>query len=130
MLVEADGRGVVQFRRSVTDRVLLVPLLSGNYGLNLQVANHVIFLEPPERWDANAQAVGRVHRFGQHNQVLITHLVAADTHEEQHYLHATTPPNKQELAIDVRNSSAQLNPAQPSSQQCTATPVLLEDCII
>ena len=134
VLVEADGPEVVQFRRSVIDRVLLMPLLSGNYGLNLQVANHVIFLEPPERWDANKQAIGRVHRFGQLNQVVITHLVAADTHEEQHYLHATTPPNKQELAIDVRIRpqlcSAQLSPAQPSSQHRTVTSEQLEERII
>lgn len=102
LLVGADGSGVVQFRRSTRHRVLLVPLLSGNYGLNLQVANHVIFLEPPERWDANAQAIGRVHRFGQLNQVVITHIVARGTHEEQHYLHATKPANREDLAIDVR----------------------------
>jgi SNF2 family DNA or RNA helicase len=69
--------------------ILLCSLEHKAAGLNLQVANHVMFVHPffspitdrPASWEA--QAVGRVLRPGQMRQVCIWRFVALDTIEQE-----------------------------------------------
>nr|XP_019044841.1 hypothetical protein I302_06755 [Kwoniella bestiolae CBS 10118]OCF23771.1 hypothetical protein I302_06755 [Kwoniella bestiolae CBS 10118] len=63
-------------------RVCLLDLKVGARGLNLVVANRVIFLRPIWNPDVQAQAVKRVHRIGQTRPTKIHILVTEGTFEE------------------------------------------------
>lgn len=74
---------------NASDFILLCSLEHKAAGLNLQVANHVMFVHPffspiadrPTSWEA--QAVGRVLRPGQKRQVTIWRFVALETIEQE-----------------------------------------------
>ncbi|KAE8151156.1 hypothetical protein BDV25DRAFT_139139 [Aspergillus avenaceus] len=84
----AASRGIEKFQKSGfdQDRALILNLNSDKAaGLNLQCANHVIFLSPmlaETQYDydsAMTQAVGRSRRYGQNKHVHIYHLLARMT---------------------------------------------------
>ena len=56
---------VDEFVRDPTVRILLMPLKLGNHGLNLIVANHVVFVDPVVSLEIRDQATSRMHRIGQ-----------------------------------------------------------------
>ena len=64
-------------------RVFILSLKSGNSGINMTTANHVIFAEPTANAVMQKQAVGRVHRIGQSREVTVHHLYARGTVEER-----------------------------------------------
>jgi len=55
----------------------------GNAGLTLTAANHLILLEPNINVAVDAQAMGRIHRFGQTRPVTIHRIVAEHTAEQR-----------------------------------------------
>ena len=63
------------------NRILITNIKSGGTGLNLQIANHGIFLSP--NWnDANIkQAIGRFDRIGQQKNIYIYNIYAHNTIE-------------------------------------------------
>jgi len=67
---------------SDTPRVLLLMLKQGGNGLNLQQAQHVIFIEPIMDPGEEAQAIGRVDRMGQIKETFIHKFVVRDSVEE------------------------------------------------
>jgi SNF2 family DNA or RNA helicase len=71
------------FRTAPETRVLLVQILAGGTGLNLQGANHVIILSP--QWNPmwEVQALGRCYRHGQTRPVTLTRMVVRQTIEER-----------------------------------------------
>ncbi|WVR09439.1 hypothetical protein IAU60_006506 [Kwoniella sp. DSM 27419] len=70
-----------RFQKAETRVCLLDPKI-GARGLNLVVANRVIFLQPIWNLDVQAQAIKRVHRIGQTRPTTIHILVMEDTFEE------------------------------------------------
>lgn len=63
-------------------RVLLLMLKQGGNGLNLQQAQHVIFVEPVMDPGEEAQAIGRVDRMGQEKETFIHKFIVQDSVEE------------------------------------------------
>ncbi|KAK6910808.1 hypothetical protein I203_104841 [Kwoniella mangroviensis CBS 8507] len=63
-------------------RVCLLDLKVGARGLNLVIANRMIFLRPIWNLDVQAQAIKRVHRIGQRRPTKIQILVTEGTFEE------------------------------------------------
>ena len=74
---------LTSFRRADGPRVLLMQVRSGACGLNLQTASRVYFMRPQWNPAVEYQAIGRVHRTGQKNDVVhVRRLVAVDTVDE------------------------------------------------
>ncbi|TYZ57334.1 hypothetical protein PybrP1_002927 [[Pythium] brassicae (nom. inval.)] len=94
---EVKASHVLSFLNGDTEALLLNSLTSAS-GINLQVASHVIFLDPVGYSAAQAstleqQAIGRVLRMGQPNsEVFVVRFVAEQTMEAALYdeIHATT----------------------------------------
>ena len=84
---KAFDQSISQFRLSgattaKTPRVLLLLLKQGGNGLNLQEAQHVLFLEPVMDPGEEAQAIGRVNRMGQMRQTFVHRFTFRDSIEE------------------------------------------------
>lgn len=73
---------VEQFQRGEA-QVFFISLKAGGLGLNLTAANYVIHLDPWWNPAIEQQATDRAYRIGQHRNVTVYHLIAADTIEEK-----------------------------------------------
>jgi len=71
------------FLKNENIKVLVANVESGGVGLNLQVANYVVFYELPLSSIDYRQAVERVHRPGQNNTVFVYSLITKNTVEEK-----------------------------------------------
>ncbi|MFC8683067.1 SNF2-related protein [Microbacterium ureisolvens] len=63
--------------------VFLISLKAGGFGLTLTEADYVFLLDPWWNPAAEAQAVDRAHRIGQHRSVMVYRLIASGTIEEK-----------------------------------------------
>lgn len=70
-----------KFKRNT--RFLLGNKKTGGYGLNLQIANFMIFYNNDFDWGTRLQAEDRIHRIGQKNNCTYIDLVAKDTIDVQ-----------------------------------------------
>ena len=61
----------------------LISLKAGGVGLNLTQADYVFLLDPWWNTAAEEQAIGRAHRIGQQNPVVVYRFVSEDTLEER-----------------------------------------------
>ena len=79
---ERKNQIVQDFTRDPQKRVLVVNMLAGGVGLNLQVCNNVLILE--RQWNAadEEQFEGRFHRQGQVAPVLAEYMIAKGTIDE------------------------------------------------
>jgi superfamily II DNA or RNA helicase len=66
-----------------TAPVFLISLKAGGAGLNLTEADYCFLLDPWWNPAAEAQAVDRTHRIGQHRNVMVYRLIARDTVEQK-----------------------------------------------
>ena len=64
-------------------RVILISLRAGGEGLNLQIANHVILVDPWWNPAVELQAIQRAHRIGQQKPVFATRFICSGTIEER-----------------------------------------------
>jgi SNF2 family DNA or RNA helicase len=80
--LKTRARMIQQFQTGSTT-VCIISSRVGNAGLTLTAANHLILLEPNTNVAVDAQAMGRIHRFGQTRPVTIHRLVTKDTVEER-----------------------------------------------
>ncbi|OCF32745.1 hypothetical protein I316_05666 [Kwoniella heveanensis BCC8398] len=78
-----DRRTALESFQKPEIKVCLLDLRTGARGLNLVVANCVIFLQPIWSPDVQAQAIKRVHRIGQTRPTQIHILVTEGTFEEE-----------------------------------------------
>ena len=65
------------------NKVLLVQIVSGGTGLNLQNYNYVYFTSPHWNPTMEDQAMCRVYRIGQTNKVTINRVICKDTVESR-----------------------------------------------
>ena len=85
-----DGSTPLTKRKQMVERfqhgeaqVFFISLKAGGLGLNLTGANYVIHLDPWWNPAIEQQATDRAYRIGQHRNVTVYHLIAADTIEEK-----------------------------------------------
>jgi superfamily II DNA or RNA helicase len=74
---------VIDEFRTGTAPVFLISLKAGGTGLNLTEADYVFLLDPWWNPATEEQAIARAHRIGQHRNVMVYRLIAADTIEEK-----------------------------------------------
>ena len=86
---------VERFSTDPDCRLFLISLKAGGLGLNLTAAEYVFLLDPWWNPAAEAQAIDRAHRIGQHRHVFAYRLIAQDTVEEKV---AELQQSKRELA--------------------------------
>lgn len=74
---------IQKFDQSKGFRVFLIQLRTGGSGLNLTQADNVFLLDPWWNPAAEAQAISRSHRIGQHKPVFAWKFITRDTIEEK-----------------------------------------------
>jgi hypothetical protein len=79
------SRYVVTFDTDDSVRVLLMDLAHGAWGLNINKASRVFFVNPPFKPHTEAQAIKRAHRIGQTRPVHVETLILRGTVEEAIY---------------------------------------------
>lgn len=77
------ARIVKKFLEKDGSKVLLISIKSGGVGLNLVSANNVFIVEPWWNVAVEDQAIDRVHRIGQQQQVNVVKFIAKGTIEEK-----------------------------------------------
>ncbi|WP_336790246.1 DEAD/DEAH box helicase [Gordonia malaquae] len=73
---------IEQFARGAT-QVFLISLKAGGFGLNLTAADYCFLADPWWNPAAEAQAVDRAHRIGQHRAVTVYRMASVDTIEDK-----------------------------------------------
>ncbi|RDI87242.1 hypothetical protein Vi05172_g2760 [Venturia inaequalis] len=81
---------VVTFDTDDSVRVLLMDLAHGAWGLNINKASRVFFINPPFKPHTEAQAIKRAHRIGQTKPVFVETLILRGTVEEAIYERSRT----------------------------------------
>ncbi|VUC36396.1 unnamed protein product [Clonostachys rosea] len=79
--LQARQKAIHEFNEDPECTVLLASIGSAGEGIDLTVANNVHLLEPSWNPMAEAQAVDRIHRIGQHRDVFITRYMTRDSIE-------------------------------------------------
>lgn len=78
-----DREAAVASFRGGEAPVFLISLKAGGFGLTLTEADYVFLLDPWWNPAAEAQAIDRAHRIGQHRSVMVYRLIANGTIEEK-----------------------------------------------
>ncbi|WP_105565195.1 DEAD/DEAH box helicase [Microbacterium halophytorum] len=85
-----DGATPARRRQAMVDRfssgevpAFFISLKAGGTGLNLTAADYCIILDPWWNPAAEAQAIDRAHRIGQHKPVMVYRMIAAGTIEQK-----------------------------------------------
>jgi SNF2 family DNA or RNA helicase len=84
------SKGVMNFKKTPSIKVIMLSSETANSGNNLTEANHVIFIDVLNHpkltvMDIEKQAVGRTVRLGQHKGVVVTRFIMRNTIEEFTY---------------------------------------------
>lgn len=77
----ARSRYIVTFDVDQSIRLLLIDIKCGSFGLNINKASRVFFINPPCQQGTERQAIKRAHRIGQTKPVFVETLVLNDTIE-------------------------------------------------
>lgn len=72
-----------EFKDSKQGTVLLLSLRAGGVGLNLTMAKRVFMMDPWWSFAVEAQAIDRVHRMGQTDEVKVYRFIVADSVEQR-----------------------------------------------
>lgn len=71
------------FQEQDDNRVFLIQIKAGGFGLNLTAADYVLILDPWWNPAVEEQAVNRAHRIGQDKKVMVYRFISTDTVEEK-----------------------------------------------
>uniref|UniRef100_A0A914RB52 Helicase C-terminal domain-containing protein n=1 Tax=Parascaris equorum TaxID=6256 RepID=A0A914RB52_PAREQ len=93
---------LAEFRLDPKIQVLVMPINQGARGLNLTVANNIIFVEPQLDASQLAQAIGRIDRIGQTRRMMIHHFVVYGSIEEHIHHRITDPQNTEWTVGDIK----------------------------
>ena len=74
---------IEEFTASNKGTVLLLSLRAGGVGLNLTMARRVYMMDPWWSFAVEAQAIDRVHRMGQEDEVKVYRFIVKDSVEER-----------------------------------------------
>lgn len=77
------ARVLADFANTPKFTVLLLSLRAGGVGLNLTCARRVFMMDPWWSWAVEAQAIDRVHRMGQAEEVVVKRFVVGESIEEK-----------------------------------------------
>lgn len=83
MSQKARASVLEQFRESKKFTILLISLKAGGVGLNLTQAKRVFMMDPWWSFAVEAQAIDRVHRMGQEDEVKVYRFIVKDSVEER-----------------------------------------------
>ncbi|KAF2138855.1 uncharacterized protein K452DRAFT_352946 [Aplosporella prunicola CBS 121167] len=83
MTQKARAAALAEFRNAPRGVVLLLSLRAGGVGLNLTAARRVFMMDPWWSYAVEAQAIDRVHRMGQVEDVLVTRFIVSGSIEEK-----------------------------------------------
>ncbi|TDZ73397.1 DNA repair protein RAD5 [Colletotrichum trifolii] len=83
MRQQARSAVLTEFQESKTFTVLLLSLRAGGVGLNLTSAKRVFMMDPWWSFAVEAQAIDRVHRMGQEDEVKVYRFIVKDSVEER-----------------------------------------------
>lgn len=103
------------FRDDPSVLVILVSIMAGGLGLNLNAGNNVYVMEPQYNPAAEAQAVDRVHRLGQKRPVRTTRYIMRDSFEEKMLEIQEKKMKLATLSMDGQNKA--LDKAEASRQK-------------
>ncbi|MGO1243037.1 MAG: SNF2-related protein [Sphingobacterium sp.] len=94
---------VNSFNENPQIRVFLVSLKAGGTGLNLTAADYVFLMDPWWNPAIENQAIDRIHRIGQHKNVVAVRFICPDTIEEKIIVMQN---KKRQLATDLIKSES------------------------
>ncbi|KAA8567876.1 hypothetical protein EYC84_008324 [Monilinia fructicola] len=83
MAQKARAAVLTQFKNSEMGVVLLLSLRAGGVGLNLTMAKRVFMMDPWWSFAVEAQAIDRVHRMGQVDEVVVKRFIVRGSVEER-----------------------------------------------
>jgi DNA repair protein RAD5 len=83
MAQQARATVLTKFAESKRGTVLLLSLRAGGVGLNLTMAKRVYMMDPWWSFAVEAQAIDRVHRMGQTEEVKVCRFIVKDSVEER-----------------------------------------------
>jgi len=83
MAQKARAAVLEEFRHSKGFTVLLISLRAGGVGLNLTTANRVFMMDPWWSFAVEAQAIDRVHRMGQEQEVKVYRFIVNGSVEQR-----------------------------------------------
>jgi non-specific serine/threonine protein kinase len=81
MNMKEKNETLEKFKTCPDTRILLITLKCGGCGLNLNVANHAIIVEPYYNHSEERQAIDRIYRIGQTKKVFINKLCISNSVE-------------------------------------------------
>ena len=83
MTQTARAAVLIEFAASKKGMVLLLSLRAGGVGLNLTMAKRVYMMDPWWSFAVEAQAIDRVHRMGQVDEVKVCRFIVKESVEER-----------------------------------------------
>jgi DNA repair protein RAD5 len=83
MAQKARAAVLDEFRESTRFTILLISLKAGGVGLNLTSAKRVYMMDPWWSFAVEAQAIDRVHRMGQEDEVKVYRFIVKDSVEQR-----------------------------------------------
>mmetsp|Transcript_17991 Transcript_17991/g.26380 ORF Transcript_17991/g.26380 Transcript_17991/m.26380 type:complete len:1495 (-) Transcript_17991:800-5284(-) len=81
MAMSKRAKALRDFQNDSASTVFLLSIRAGAVGINLTQANRVFLMEPAMNPALEAQAIGRVHRLGQSQKVVVTRLFMTESIE-------------------------------------------------
>ena len=112
---------VDRFAAAEGHAVMLLQIVAGGTGLNLQAASVVVLVEPQLKPTVEDQAIARAHRMGQTERVLVHRLVARDSVDE-HLL--TLLAGKRELFEAYAKRSALKDASEEATEASLSARIL------
>jgi len=117
------NKAIGDFKSLTKARVIMLSLENAASGTNLTEASHIIFIDPmtgskSEALATESQAIGRAHRQGQQNQLIVVKFVVRNTLEEKLHLRNNTNTTEDgEESLIMKNEQSEINQVMERSKK-------------